>query len=177
MDQRVDRHRSPLGGPVSTAKSPQVPQDPEAEEALVGAILSSTDAAILASGRIGPEELYNETLRRIWEVVAQLDAVRLERERVRLVASALDIREESLWHLVEDTPTLRDGDGRYASRIRTAARRRRLMAFAAHLYNGAADESPEQLLAWTQEADLEASKLVHEAELRVAESPDSELAS
>jgi hypothetical protein len=102
-----------------------------------------TDARTV-SEQVDPDEFYRPALAAAIEAASQLGAVKNQATRVHIVAEATGIREMELevWVANRIGPA-----ARWARKIRASARRRRVMALAARIYNEAPDCAARELAA------------------------------
>lgn len=143
MSGELCRSRSERDGAPLTQVA--IPSDQEAEECVVGIAVGSAAGARLATERLAPEDFYRPAYARVLEVAAQLTSVAGEDRRVCTIARLAGVRESELAWLVAERPCSVDSNGAFARRVKEASRRRRIMALASELYNGAASDSVESL--------------------------------
>jgi replicative DNA helicase len=141
-----------------------VPIDREAERQVVACAVASSAGARLAAERLSEEEFYDRTLARAFEVAVQLDGIDEHERRIALVVELAGVNRAMLVELVAERSTMVDAAGRSARRVRDTARRRRVMALAAELYNSAADLEPDEISARASAIEAEARALSPEHE-------------
>jgi replicative DNA helicase len=157
-------------GSGAWAYEPSVPCDEEAEEMAVAYAVASPDSARRVAEQLAPQDCYRR--RNAWALAAAADLGRVaeQERRVALVADVCGFRPAELAVLVAG----RFGPiERWTRKVRTAARRRRAMALAARIYNGAADATAEELVALARKlvAELEPAMLDAPVPERPGEAP------
>lgn len=131
----------------------EIPWDQEAEESVVGIAVGSAAGARLATERLTPEDFYRPAYGRVLEITSQLTGMVGEERRISTIARLAGIHHRELAALVENRPCSFDTNGEWAHRVKSAARRRCVMALAAEIYNGASQSATflrdcaEELLA------------------------------
>ncbi len=132
-----------------------IPHDAAAERQAAGLAIASSAAARRLRELLNPDEFYDPGLGRAFDAACQLLGVEDPERRLLAVAAAVDRPVSQLARLVADQLGAPE---RWAARIRSAGRRRRLMAVAAQLYAAAALDAPDQLLdlVGTLGADVQA---------------------
>lgn len=139
-----------------------IPEDPVAERVVAVCAAESGRGAKLALGRVDPGDFWEPACRRVLEAVqahavelaeAEMAAAPGERMGARLDAvgrlARVERRDLDRWSA--DAPVAYDDDGRYAARVRDAARRRRAMTVAAELHAAAAFGDADRMAAATAE--------------------------
>lgn len=121
-----------------------IPYDEEAEWMVVALSLASPSAARDAASRLDRDEFYRPALADAFATAVQLRSIDGIERRIALVSQASGIRRADLAARVSE----RVGPvERWTRKVRSAARRRRVMALAARLYNGAACAELSELVA------------------------------
>lgn len=148
---------------MSRAPEAPIPFDDAAEEAVVGLALQSPARARAVGSRLRPEDFYRPGLGRALEAACQLEAERSESRRIAVVASVAALPEGDLGRIAAAAVGPVE---RWVIRVRSASRRRRVMAAGAAIYNGAAADDPATILG-------AARSVVHECEYLIAEAAEA----
>ena len=136
--------------PVSCAStSVPIPYDPEAERQVVGFAIARPADALKLRTLVAPEDFYRPALGRAFHVACHLEHLADPDGRATAVAVAADLLAEEVAGLVEGRGA---SPSRWATRVRFAARRRRLMGLAAELHNSAAHAHAEHLVTLCADA-------------------------
>jgi hypothetical protein len=147
---------------------PTIPFDEYAESQIVGLVVASASDAGLAAGQVESDEFYRPAFGHAFDTAGQITAISEQWRRVNIVAEGTGLRAQELAALVDDAcPPV----GRWCRRVRIAARRRRIMALAADLYNTAATATREDLAEFASDLALEVELI--QAEGSVTISPES----
>ena len=157
---------------MGSSSSVPIPCDEEAEWMIVALAIAHPDNATAAVGQLAPDDFYHPGLAAALEVAVQLDGVMDLTRRISAVALATGIREAAITAHVAD----RVGPvARWSDKVRSSARRRRAMALAARIYNGAAAASVAELADVAQELCAELETAATEAsEVAVPSQPTGE---
>lgn len=133
---------SERGSQVTGRQVVIIPHDAAAERQAAALAIRSASGARRLRDLLDSEEFYDPWLGRAFDAACQLSQVEDQERRLLAVAAAVDRPLICLEQLVEDQIGGPEG---WATRIRAAGRRRRLMGVAAQLYALAAEGAPDQL--------------------------------
>ncbi len=150
----------------SRVGSPRIPFDLEAEEIVAAFAIGDAPSASAASEVLDGTDFYDRRLGRLFAIAVQLENVTGERRRTEAVAGLVGTHVDLLLDFTVNRPSARDASAIFARRVREAARRRRAMGLAAHIYNGAAEMDPGKIQALAVEIEAEATRIRHEMDSR-----------
>jgi replicative DNA helicase len=128
----------------STPRTAEIPDDVEAEQCVVGILTATADGARQVAEVLTPEDFYRPGFGRAMDVACQLDSRFDNDHRVAIIANLAGLAVRELEALASSRPSNWDAD-RWVARVKASARRRRVMALAAEIYNNAAAASTVEL--------------------------------
>jgi replicative DNA helicase len=113
----------------------QVPFDELAERIVIGCAVATPVGARLQLGRVTAGDFYRPAHGRLLEACRQIEHLNDPDERVLAVAEITGVPIAYVQQLVDDRPVMHGRLPGPANRVLDAARRRKLMAAAAELFN------------------------------------------